>query len=256
LPSAWVSALSVVGGLAGLGLWARALGRRQRELLGPLLAGFAIIGASAVLHAGVVLKYGIISDRYAYALLVGAAASLLVSAEAWLAPVVPSTPLLVLLKKWGAFGLALAMLPLTWSRDASWYDQKSLQLSMIADRPDDPESWLAEGMLSFGAGDVERAYPRCKAYADARPSSNKANLCVGSWLLLHGRSPEAVTYLRPYALARPGLASARRTFLYALLTSRQFEELDRVTRDWSQAFPGAPELAEARAALEAARRTR
>jgi hypothetical protein len=256
LPSAALSLPLLLGSVVGLGSWARSLSRRRPDLLGPLLAGFAIAGLSAALHAGVVLKYGIISDRYAYALLIGLSVSLSVSVETWLSPLEASTPLLAALKRWGAFGLALAMLPLTWSRDASWFDQKSLQLAMIADRPDDPESWLAEAMLSFATGDLERAYPRCRAYADARPDSDKANLCVGSWLLLHGRSAEAVRYLRPYALARPGLASARRTFLYALLTSGQHEELGRTLRDWSQAFPGSPELVEAQAALDRAHQVR
>lgn len=256
LPSAALSLPLSLGSLVGLGLWARGLWRRRPDLLGPLLAGFAIVALSAGLHAGVVLKYGIISDRYAYALLIGVIMSLELSVETWLSAADASTALLGALKRWGAFGLALAMLPLTWSRDASWYDQKSLQLAMIADRPDDPESWLAEAMLWFATGDIEHAYPRCRAYADARPDSDKANLCVGSWLLLHGRSAEAVRYLRPYALARPGLASGRRTFLYALLTSGQHEELARTLRDWSQTFPGSAELVEAQAALDRARQGR
>lgn len=256
LPGPWLAGSLSLLAVLGLGFWAYRLWRRRPELLGLLLAASSIMGLSAVLHAGVVLKYGIVSDRYAYALLVGLSLSLIVSAETWLpSPSAAESRLLSLMRKWGVPGLALALLPLTWSRDAAWYDQKSLQLAMIADRPDDPESWLAEAMLSFGAGDVERAYPLCKAYADARSGSDKANLCVGSWLLMHGRAPEAVDYLRPYALSRPGIANARRTFLYALLHSGRYDELERTLGDW-EAFEGAPELGEARAALEAARRAK
>jgi len=255
LPSTGFACSLLLAGALGTALVARSLGRRRPELLGPLLAGSSIVGLSPALHAGVVLKYGIVSDRYAYALLIGLSLVLMLCAETWLPAAEPDASTLArLLRKWGALALALALLPLTWSRDASWYDQRSLQLAMIADRPDDPESWLAEAMLAFGAGDVERAYPRCKAYAEARPTSDKANLCVGSWLLLHGRAAEAVESLRPYALSRPGMSSARRTFLYALLHAQRYDELERTLRDWSPSFSGAPELREAEAALTAARR--
>jgi hypothetical protein len=250
LPGIGLTSLLLLGSAVGAWLWTRSLARRRADLLGPLLAGLALSALSAGLHAGVALKYGIISDRYAYALLVGLTASLMVSAETWL-PVVEGAPrpLLALLRRWGAPCLGLALLPLTWARDASWRDQKSLQLAMIADRPDDPESWLAEAMLAFAAGDVERAYPRCRDYQALRPGSDKANLCLGSWLLLHGRAAEAVEFLRPYALSRPGMPNARRTFLYALLHSGRYDELERTLRDWSAMFPGSPELREARAAL-------
>lgn len=255
LPSTAVALAFWAGGVVVLGGCAWRLSLKRRELLGPLLAGFASMGSSSALHAGVVLKYGIVSDRYAYALLLGLAVSLVVAAEAWLPTErTSSSPLLSALRRWGIFGLAGAMLPLTWSRDASWYDQKSLQLAMIADRPDDPESWLADAMLSFGAGEIEAAYPRCRAYVTARPDSDKANLCIGSWLLLHRRAAEAVEYLRPYALSRPGMINARRTFLYALLAAGRLEELERTLGDWSQSFAGSSEIEEATAALRAARR--
>ncbi len=160
-----------------------------------------------------------------------------------------SSPLLTWLRKWGAVALGVALTPLTWARDVSWHDERSLQLAMIADRPDDPESALAAGMLAFEEGDLERAYPHCKAYADVRRDSDGANLCVGSWLLTHQKAAEALAYLRPYTLARPGKPSARRTFLFALLATHRTQEAAALVRDWSGQFPGAPEIEEARRAL-------
>jgi len=252
LPTAGVTALALLLAGGGSAALARAVWRRHRALLGPLLAGLSIAAASCALHAGVVLKYGIISDRYAYALLLGLVVTTAATLEAWLpAPSagLASSPLVAGAKRWGAVGLSLALVPLTWARDASWKDQESLQLAMIRDRPDDPEAWLAEGMLHFASGDLQQAYPRCIAYARARPDSDKANLCIGSWLLDEKRPAEAVSYLRPYALARPGVAAGRRTFLFALLSSGRYEEASRTLGQWLGYFPQAPELLEAREAL-------
>lgn len=256
LPSVAVTALVTVGGVAAATVLARFVAARERALRGPLLAGVAIVVMSSALHAGVLLKYGIISDRYAYALLLGLLVTLAATFQAAAAPASAvaegASPLVSFAKKWSALGLGVALLPLTWSRSAAWVDQKSLQLAMVADRPDDPESWLAEGMLHFYADDVEQAYPKCKAYADARPESDKANLCVGSWLLTHRRAEEAAKYLRPFALSRPGMADARHTFLFALLASRQYDEASRTLSEWLPQFPNAPELLQAKAALAAA----
>jgi Flp pilus assembly protein TadD len=153
------------------------------------------------------------------------------------------------LRKWGAVALAVAITPFTWARDTSWFDEPSLQTAMITDRPTDPESRFAAAMMLLREGDIERAYPLCRAYAEARPDSEKANFCVGSWLLLHHKPAEAVTALRPYALSRPGMETARRAFLAALLASRQYDEARQTVEDWSRAFAGAPDLEEARATL-------
>jgi len=254
LPGAGLSAL-LLALSAGLSLLlARAVARRRPSMLGPALAGLSIVAATCALHAGVMLKYGIISDRYAYALLIGLLLTSAALVETWLPETteVPSpSALLGLVKKCGAVGLALAIVPLTWARDTSWRDQRALQQAMIAARPDDPESWLAEGMMHFAADELDAAYPKCAAYRQARPESDKANLCIGSWLLLQRRAPEAAQYLRPYALARPGMATARRTLLFALLAARRYDEAAELVERWLADFPGAPELLEAQSALAA-----
>jgi predicted Zn-dependent protease len=143
----------------------------------------------------------------------------------------------------------VALVPLTWSRDASWRDERSLYEAMLADRPDDPESRFAAGMMAFAEGDIERAYIHCRAYAEARTDSEKANLCIGSWLLVHRRPDEAAAHLRPYALSRPAMPTARRAFLASLFASRQFDEARQTVEAWSTTYAGASEIEEAKAAL-------
>jgi hypothetical protein len=251
LPSPALVGLAAVGTLAAATWLVRRIARDQRRMLGPALAGLSLAPLSALLHAGVVLKYGVIADRYAYAMLVALLLIGCAALESWLPPVaaVDAPPLLTWLRKWGVVALSVALTPLTWARDVSWHDEASLQQAMIAERPDDPESELAAGMLAFGEGDLDRAYPHCKAYAQARRDSDGAHLCVGSWLLTHQRPADALHYLRPYVLARPGMPLARRTFLFALLANHEAEEAAAIVHDWSRQFPGAAEVEEARRAL-------
>jgi hypothetical protein len=250
LPGAALASVCTFSFALAAGGLAAAVRQKRRELYGMTLAGFSIAALSAVLHAGVVQKYGFISDRYAYAMLIGLILATACIAEAYVVPAADDSPALVTaLRKWGAAAVAVAVVPLTWAREASWYDERSLQTAMIADRPADPESRLAAGMMFFTDGDIEQAYPHCRAYAETRPGSEKPNLCVGSWLLIHRRPAEAVTYLRPYALSRPGMETARRAFLAALLASRQYDEARATVDDWSRVFSGATDLAEARATL-------
>ncbi|MGE5789066.1 MAG: tetratricopeptide repeat protein [Myxococcales bacterium] len=240
----------LVIGVAGvvLAAFANAVQRTRRDLFGVALAGASLIGLSASLHAGVLVMFGHISDRYAYGMLAG----VLIGASAGIAswPGIPEpSPLLRVVQRWAVPALTLAMMPLTWSRDASWRDETTLQLAMIADRPLDPESRLAAGMLYFTRNDIDQAYPHCVAYARARPESEKAHLCVGTWLVIHGRADEAIPYLRRYALARPGMESARRAYLVALLAVHDFVEAQAVLDEWNVLFPDASDLAAARAEL-------
>jgi hypothetical protein len=243
------AALFAIAAVATWGI-AFAVRRTRRDMLGMTLAGISIAAMAVALHAGVATKFGFISDRYAYAMLIG-----LLLAGACLAEVfVPTTvadapPLPAALSRWGPVALAVALVPLTWARDASWYDEASLQAAMIADRPTDPESRLAAGMRLFVDGELEQAYPLCRAYSEARPDSDKPNLCLGAWLLVHRRPAEAANYLRPYALARPGMESARRAFLAALMASHQYDEAKKTVDDWSIMFSGATDLEQARATL-------
>lgn len=243
------SAILLGAAVVTLVLFIDAVRRRQRALFGIAAFGASLVVLSAALHAGVFVMFGHISDRYAYGMLCG----VLIGAASAVTCSVPAIravfPLLSQVQRWIVPALAIAMVPLTWSRDASWHDETSLQLAMIADRPFDPESRLAAGMLYFGRNELDQAYPHCVAYATARPESEKAHLCIGLWLVLHDRANEAVPYLRRYALARPGIESARRAYLVALFAIRDFAEAQAVLEEWTKLFPNASDLVAARAEL-------
>ena len=228
-----------------------ALVRRAVEARSLSWCGLAAAGATAVMHGAVAVKYGAISDRYAYeaavaAALVGAAAFEAIRerveaslATSRIAPLARAFPIVV----------AVALVPLTWARAAAYRDEATLQTAMIDERPDDPESRLAESFRLFGRGDLEGAYPHCAAYAAARPSSDRANLCVGTWLVVHGRAREAVPLLRVYALARAGDPRARRALLASLFASGDLDGVAGQLAEWEPLFPGASDLVDAREEL-------
>jgi len=229
----------------------RALARRAIEARALGWCGIAIAAATAALHAVVAIKYGAISDRYAYE---AAMAAAFLGAAAFAALRAPleralATSRLAPLARAFPFVVAVALAPLTWSRAAQYRDQESLQIAMIAERPDDPESRLAESFRLFARGDVERAYPHCAAYRAARPSSDRANLCVGTWLVVNGRAKDAVPLLRPYALARQGDPRARRALFAALFASGDLDGVAAMIAEWEPIFPDAPDVVEAREEL-------
>ena len=225
------------------------IGRKQRHLLGLVLAGMSIVALSVVVHSGVAMKRGIISDRYAYATLIGVFVCAAALANCHETVTVKGSALRRLVRRWGAVVVAMAVLPLTWARDRNWHDETSLELAMIADRPQDPETWLATGMLYLAKGDIEQAYPHCRAYANARPELHEANLCVGVWLLKHDRPEEAAAIVRSEALSWPENMKIRRVYLAALIASHDYAQAHRTLNEWSRMFPGAKDLAEAKAAL-------
>ncbi|MEB2322525.1 MAG: hypothetical protein OZ921_08430 [Sorangiineae bacterium] len=238
-----LTALAAAAGFA----WLR---RSAPERLAAYAVGVAVFGVAFIAHAAVLLRFGYISDRYAYVTLLGltlagAAAASPIAREASrglsarfarrmrLAPLV----------------LAVATLPLTWSRDLAWKDDETLISTMIADRPDDPESEFARASLALEHAGLDAAHPHCLRYAEARPESDKAAFCLGAWLLAHGRAREAVPLLERYVRGRPGFAPSRRALLAALLASGQLDAVDRWLALLEPDFPGASELVEARAEL-------
>jgi len=225
------------------------VGRRQRHLLGLLLASLSIVALSVGIHSGVAMKYGIISDRYAHATLIGLLLCGAALANCYEYGATQGTVLLQFARRWGAVAFAFSILPLTWARDNNWHDETSLQLAMVASRPEDPETWLAVGMMYFGQGNIEEAYPHCRAYADARTQSHKANLCIGVWLLLHSKPAEAVAIIQPEAQTRPGNVNIRRIYMAALIANNDFSKAHRTLDEWSRMFPDAQDLTQAKVTL-------
>jgi hypothetical protein len=146
--------------------------------------------------------------------------------------------------------LALALLPMTWARGVTFRDEATLQKTMEEELPDDPETQIAMGLRLLAQGDVEGAYPHCQAYAATYPGSSRGDRCIGIWLLVHGRACEALTRLRPYALARPGFPTARRPALAAGFACNDLAAVRAMLEAWEPIAPGADDLVEARQQLE------
>jgi len=221
----------------------RLLAARAPEARPLAWLAIAIAGAQGAAYAIVVVRFGPISDRYAYGTVL-AAAWLLAALAQTLPPLHPRLGAVV------PPVLAVAMVPMTWARGVTFRSETELQATMIEERPDDPETQIAMGLTLFAAGDIERAYPHCEAYAAVYPRSSRPGLCVGSWLLLHGRPAEALAILGPYALARPGFPNARRTALAAAFAAGDLQAAQSFLDAWEPVAPGADELVEARQALE------
>jgi hypothetical protein len=247
-------ALGTVGALlAGLALAAaalacdRLLAARAPKARPLAWTAFAVIASQAAAYAIVVVRFGPISDRYAYGIVL--AAGLLVAALAQAMP--DAQPRVAALLP---PAVALAVLPMTWARGVTFRGEPSLQQAMLDERPDDPETQIAEGLSFFARGDLEGAYPHCAAYAARYPASSRPNLCLGTWLLVHRRPAEALAMLRTYALARPGFPNVRRTALAAAFAANDLPAVQTFLDAWEPVAPGADELVEARQALERRRR--
>jgi hypothetical protein len=124
--------------------------------------GHLSLFATVAIHTPVTMRFQFISDRYAYPFIVGPALTLPPLCERAvdaLAARLDGSPLLRILPK-VPWLVAIALLPLTWSRVASWHDESSLQLDMYAVRPDDPHSKLAEGTRLVEKGEFEKGGAR------------------------------------------------------------------------------------------------
>lgn len=241
----------------GAGL-VRSVSRRNASAAPIAAAGVAIAFAAAVLHAEVELRFGYIADRYAIVMLVGCVLALAPWLDA-LAPVVARSvrsPALRRVLLWTPVALAVALLPFTASRDLAWRSDRTLLAALVADRPGDPEAEFAAGDLAFRAGHLDEAYGHCKRYAEAHPRSTKAALCLGAWLLIHGQPARAAEVVGPYVKSSPGEEAARRQYLAALFATGRLEQIQHWLDVWSPMFPGASDLAEARAELSRRRGSR
>ena len=217
LPGPATLVLATLGGAAAAMWLVRKVAQRQRRMLGPLLAALSLALLSALLHAGVVLRYGVISDRYAYAMLVALVLLAAAVLESWLPHTAAENApaLLTALRKWGLVALSVALMPLTWARDVSWHDEHSLQLAMIADRPNDPESELAtpktykccatacHSSKPFASSEPRVAHPRPCSASGLR-AADPSQSCARLRLRAAGRGSHRA---KPFSLASSSRAS-------------------------------------------------
>jgi SAM-dependent methyltransferase len=209
-------------------------------------AAWALVATQAAVYAIVLLRHWPMSDRYAYGFVLAAAMLGAACAEAIPAP----RPVVVRAVAAGIAALVLAIVPLTWARATDFRSEAALQAAMVEERPDDPETEIAEGLGLFARGDIEGAHPHCAAYAAAHPSSDRPSLCLGLWELSHAQWCAASGRLRPYALARPGYALARSAALEAAFQCNDLAAAREMLTDWEPAFPDAPEILSARRHLD------
>jgi len=208
--------------------------------------GWATLWAAVALHTPICLKYGTVSDRYAYEAVL-AAVCIAVPALGQLDLRLPIRPALA---KVMLCLLLAAPLPVTWARDAEWRSEATLQVAMYRDRPDDPEAQFAEGMRLFRLEEYDAAYPLCVSYQKVSSHAERAGLCVGTILLLRQQPALAARHLEAYARPRPGSVEARVRLFQAWFAANDLEGVRRGLEFFSPYGPDAADIVAARKEYE------
>ncbi len=234
----------------------RALRGKLAARRGLALGALALFWGTAAVHAPVALRFDFVSDRYAYGAVLAAALLGAPLAEAAYRSLAGArsdpSPLLRFLPSLPLAFAAVAT-PACWARVATWVNEPTLQRQMYLDRPEDPQSKFAEGSRLLTIGDVEHAYPLCKAYKDQLPSSGRADGCIASCLLRKGKTKEAIPYLRSYTYEHLADPATRRTYLAALFAAGDLDAVQAALDDWGPELASSPEVAQARRTLDKAR---
>ncbi len=248
--------LAVVLAIVGLGTCvAIARAAPDPEARGLVLVGTVACGLITITHVPVVESNGRFSDRYAYGFVLGAvcvlgAASRVVAARvARLDDVASRTRI----ERWGwaALALPIAVMPFTWSRAGDFASESTLQLAMVRDRPDDPESAIAEGMRLLRAHDYVGAGPLCERYRQRHPQSERADLCLAHAAMATGHPREAADLAARYLEGRPGNEVGRELMVRALVVSGQLARARKTLDAMLIAQPDDEQLRELRSLLDA-----
>jgi hypothetical protein len=227
----------------------RAVRRHSPRTLVPFLLGCAAMGALAVLHTSVALRFGGISDRYAY----GALGALLLV----FTPVLDFVAERLFRRGPRVFALAvagfvLALVPLTWARAADFAGDDTLQLAMVRERPDDPQALLATIAHLRGEGRKQEAYPLCVEYFARNPRSLSAHACMAEDALAKKDYARAAALLEPWVYSRPGDAAARGAYFEALFQTGDLTRIRAALDYFEPVEPNAPDIRAARAAYDRA----
>jgi protein O-mannosyl-transferase len=213
----------------------------------------AAVGAAGILltmpvHGVIVVRGGALSDRYAYTLLVyvvlfvvGVLAPRFEADAPLVRRFVPALPI----------ALGAALLPLTWARDRAWHDETTLGIAMYEDRPDDPQSKLAMGVIHAERNEYDQAFPLCRAYFDAYPDSARADTCLANYHFSKHDPAAALPYLRHYVEHTPADPEGRAALLATYQSARDYDGLARTLEGWGGAFDGFPEVEAAKRHLAA-----
>jgi len=252
-PPLAVSVLAIAGALAAVPLLFRALRGTSRPRVGIALLGLLVMLASVAVHTPIALRYDV-CDRYAYPFILGAALLLAplaqLAAEA-LAPHLSSSPLRKLLPV-APWAFAAVLVPATWARSVAWRSEESLQKQMYEDRPDDPQSKLAEGMRLLSIGDLKGALPLCEEYQLRYPALTRADWCLAQCYLGLGNTQLAIAPLQRYTAEHQADEGARFALERALFETNDIAGVERTLDQWGPDLAGQPDVIAAR--REVARR--
>jgi len=223
--------------------------KRQSSLLFAFVAGAVAFAMLVVMHAPVALRFGIISDRYAY----GAVVALLLAAspalDALLARIEPAKTKLFVA---AVACLTIAIVPLTWARAADYANDETLTLAMIRERPDDPRALLSQIVSAQNAGPVQtrEVYPLCHRYADQLPDDIVVNSCLAAEAFDKKNDARAVELLEPWLRASPKDARARDLYFKTLFRQGDMASVKSAVERFEAIDPDAPDVRAARKALD------
>ncbi len=239
---------TLLGALAFSLVWGTR--RRVASATPATVLGSAAFFLLVVMHTGVALKYGFISDRYSY----GAVAAIMLAVAPVLSTLRPPTSFRLLSNRrllaslGGASLIGLALL--AWARDADYRNNGTLQQALMRERPDDPQALFARAAWLMARGREQEAFPLCVRYQQHMPRSNSANLCIGIGLLRRGKTQEAADALWPYALSRPGEVRPRVLLFRALFALNDLDRVEEALTYFEPSFGQSPDIQAARRELE------
>lgn len=252
LPSLPVALLASALAAASVPLVLRALRGPLADRRGIALTGLFAILAGVAIHTPVALRMGATSDRYAYTFAVAAvmlAAPLAERAAAALAPQLAESPLRRLLPAL-PWLCAAALLPATWARVAAYADEAVLQRRMYEDRPDDPQSKMAEANRLLKEHDCVHALPLCVAYQDYYPKSSRAAPCIAMCYLALGKKELALPSLRRYVSGGLEYQELRVLLIQTLFDVGDLDGVEQTLDAWGPPFANEPDVLAARRELE------
>jgi hypothetical protein len=213
--------------------------------------GHLALFATVAIHTPVALRFGFISDRYAYPFVLSALVTLAPLGERLvdvLEPRLRESPLRRVLAVVPWVFIAVTI-PLTWTRVVTWKDESTLQENMYEVRPDDPQSKLAYGTLLMQRGDFAGALPLCQAYLDRYPTSSRPEACIATALVKLHRWKEAVPHYKHYAEEHLASLDARVAVIDTMFRVGDLDGVEQTLDEWGPDLADVPDVVAARKEL-------
>lgn len=254
-PALVLSILALVLALATIPLLFRVLRGSSRRFMPIALFGLLVMLATVAVHTPIALRYDM-SDRYAYPLVLGATlllAPLAQLAAETLAPRLGASALTKLLPA-APWALAAVLIPATWARSLAWRSEATLQKQMYEDRPDDPQSKLAEGMRRLSQGDLAGALRLCEEYELRYPTLSRAERCVAQCYIGMGKPRRAIPPLRRYTSEHLSDQGARVALISALFETNDVDGVEQTLDAWGPDLAAQPDVIGARREIERRRK--